>query len=162
VPAGFLALCGAVILHATPRVSPCSIACCGACSANPCCGTTRWTPTCWQARQMARAVQREIHKMRAFVRFRQVQEETGPPLHVAWFEPEHHIVDANAPMVQPPLREPAMGHPRPRRCVEWDGRQLHFRGGASRAMHRPPTREKPVADYYQSIFNPARLKLAMT
>ena len=44
---------------------------------------------------LAKAVRRDIHKMRAFVRFRLV-EGGGEDRYVAWFEPEHHIVRANA------------------------------------------------------------------
>lgn len=52
---------------------------------------------------MAQAVRRDLHKMKAFVRFRSVHDERfrahpeDGPLHVAWFEPEHHIVGAVAP-----------------------------------------------------------------
>ena len=44
--------------------------------------------------EMAEQVRRDIHKMRAFVRFREVTDDAGPR-YVAWFEPEHHIVRAN-------------------------------------------------------------------
>ena len=48
--------------------------------------------------EFARAVRRDIHKMRAFVRFRRIGE--GDAEHyVAWFEPEHFIVERNAPCV---------------------------------------------------------------
>ncbi len=76
-----------------------------------------------QAEQMARAVRRDMHKMTAFVRFRTVHppeteteskaasentshgehsypdsaEKSAHLLHIAWFEPEHHIVAAIAP-----------------------------------------------------------------
>lgn len=45
--------------------------------------------------QWQKAVQRDTHKMKAFVRFRRlpVEEEDF----VAWFEPEHWIVDRVAP-----------------------------------------------------------------
>src|SRR4051794_13663003 len=46
--------------------------------------------------RMAKAVRRDIHKMKAFVRFREVQVE-GATWLVAWFEPEHHIVAITAP-----------------------------------------------------------------
>ena len=44
---------------------------------------------------MAKEVRRDIHKMRAFVRFREVAGANEPRF-VAWFEPDHHIVRANA------------------------------------------------------------------
>jgi len=50
----------------------------------------------------------------------------------------------------------------PRRCVEWDGRELHFRPGAGRdAAPQPDAGEQLWLTYYRNIFNPARLKLRM-
>src|SRR6185436_20055977 len=45
---------------------------------------------------MAKAVRRDEHKMHAFVRFREVGREQKSHF-VAWFEPEHHIVELAAP-----------------------------------------------------------------
>jgi len=117
-----------------------------------------------QARHMAQAVRRDIHKMHAFVRFRPVVDgdDENDPLHVAWFEPDHHIVEANAPWFRRRFANMRWAILTPDRCVEWDRRALRLRAGATRA-------EAPAADageqlwltYYQSIFNPARLKLKM-
>ena len=51
------------------------------------------------AERLARAVRRDMHKMTAFVRFRPLLQPTpdGQVEHIAWFEPEHHIVEATAP-----------------------------------------------------------------
>ena len=46
--------------------------------------------------ELARTVRRDIHKMRAFVRFRVVDDADGTEHYVAWFEPGHHILRANA------------------------------------------------------------------
>ena len=46
--------------------------------------------------ELARTVRRDIHKMRAFVRFRRVEEADGSERLVAWFEPEHNVLRANA------------------------------------------------------------------
>ena len=53
-------------------------------------------PDVVQARAWAKSVGRDVHKMRAFLRFREAQGTT-PQAFIAWFEPEHHIVEANAP-----------------------------------------------------------------
>ena len=45
---------------------------------------------------MARAVRHDEHKRHAFVRFREVGRESKAH-YVAWFEPEHHIVELAAP-----------------------------------------------------------------
>ncbi|WP_292457390.1 DUF4130 domain-containing protein, partial [Mesorhizobium sp.] len=44
---------------------------------------------------MEKAVHRDIHKMRAFVRFRKIGEGADER-YVAWFEPDHYIVERNA------------------------------------------------------------------
>jgi len=53
---------------------------------------------------MAKSVRRDIHKMRAFVRFRKIGEDGGER-YIAWFEPDHFIVERNAPFfVRRPMR----------------------------------------------------------
>ena len=114
---------------------------------------------------MAQAVRRDIHKMHAFVRFRTVDDgdDAATPLHVAWFEPEHHIVEAQRAVLRAPLRRHALGDPDARAL-----RALGRRRAAASARARGRD-EAPPADageelwltYYRSIFNPARLKLAM-
>lgn len=115
------------------------------------------------ARQMARQVGHDIHKMRAFVRFRPVDDgHAGGPLHVAWFEPQHYIVEANAPWFQRRFTNMRWALMTPDLCADWDGEALRFGPGADKSA-------APAADdgealwltYYRSIFNPARLKLAM-
>ena len=120
------------------------------------------------ARQMAQAVRRDLHKMKAFVRFRTVQDETfkshpeGGPLHVAWFEPEHHIVEAVAPFFARRFTQMRWAILTPERSVEWNSAQLHF-GPPARREQAPPADagEQLWLTYYQHIFNPARLKLKM-
>src|SRR6185295_17829651 len=53
-------------------------------------------PDVAQVAAMAKAVRRDEHKMHAFVRFREVGRESKSHF-VAWFEPEHHIVELAAP-----------------------------------------------------------------
>jgi uracil-DNA glycosylase len=163
VPAGFLGLCESVVLHKDRARFALLYRLLWRLQHEP---TLRHDPLdadMIALRQMARGVQHEIHKMRAFVRFRRVQEQAGPTVHVAWFEPEHHIVEANAPWFSRRFANMRWAILTPHRCVEWDGSQLHFRGGASRD-HAPPADagEALWLTYYQSIFNPARLNLVMT
>ena len=60
------------------------------------CLISRPIPTCAEVAAMAKAVRRDEHKMHAFVRFREVGREQKSHF-VAWFEPEHHIVELAAP-----------------------------------------------------------------
>ena len=116
-----------------------------------------------QAEQMARAVRRDMHKMTAFVRFRPLAAvDDGEVNHIAWFEPEHHVVEATAPFFVRRFAQMHWAILTPGRCVRWDGHALAFGPGASR-QDAPPAdaAEQLWLTYYASIFNPARLKLAM-
>ena len=119
-----------------------------------------------QAEQMARAVRRDMHKMTAFVRFRPLAKDecdAGAEIdHVAWFEPEHHIVCATAPFFARRFAQMRWAILTPERCVRWDGRALAFGPGAKREDAPPAdAAEQLWLVYYANIFNPARLKLAM-
>jgi probable DNA metabolism protein len=116
---------------------------------------------------MAKAVRRDIHKMHAFVRFREVAE-SGAARFVAWFEPEHHIVRAAAPFFARRFANMAWSILTPELSAHHDvgpdGDSLSFGPGAARAdaPDGDPV-EATWKTYYASIFNPARLKIgAMT
>jgi DNA polymerase len=111
--------------------------------------------------QLAKAVSRDRHKMKAFVRFRKVGElPGGREQFVAWFEPEHHITELTAPFFAKRFASFDWSILTPDRCAHWNGEALTFTAGVSAA-------EAPSGDaledywktYYASIFNPARLKL---
>ncbi|MEO7150500.1 MAG: UdgX family uracil-DNA binding protein [Burkholderiaceae bacterium] len=122
-------------------------------------------PDRMRAEAMARAVRRDRHKMTAFVRFRPLEAVGDAPqdvLHVAWFEPQHHIVEAVAPFFARRFAQMRWAILTPRRSVRWDGQRLAFGPGA-RSHEAPPADagEQLWLTYYEHIFNPARLKLAM-
>ena len=118
------------------------------------------------AQQMAKAVRRDMHKMKAFVRFRSVADDIfksrpiDGPLHVAWFEPEHHIAEAIAPFFARRFTQMRWAILTPERCMAWDGANLRFSPGAQKSdAPLPDAGESLWLTYYQSIFNPARLKM---
>jgi len=113
---------------------------------------------------LARQVDREIHKMHAFVRFREVADEqaAGGRRHVAWFEPAHHILRAAAPFFVRRFAQHPWAILTPRGCLHWDGRRLTGAGPARREDAPPEDAGEALwLTYYRSIFNPARLKVAM-
>ena len=120
-------------------------------------------PEVQRALALEKAVRRDTHKMRAFVRFRVVEEPEGTR-HVAWFEPEHYIVEANAPFFVRRFATMVWSVLTPYRSAHWDGEALSFTPGAARAdVPDDDTLEAYWRAYYSSIFNPARLKIgAMT
>jgi DNA polymerase len=117
-------------------------------------------PDVAQARAWAKAVDRDIHKMQAFVRFREVPG-AEPRAFIAWFEPEHHIVEANAPFFVRRFANFSWAILTPERSAYWDTRQLTFGSGARRAdAPSDDAAEALWRSYYASIFNPARLNVA--
>jgi DNA polymerase len=114
--------------------------------------------------RMAKEVRRDMHKMHAFVRFREVAAEDGSLRYVAWFEPDHHIVRSNAGFFVRRFANMAWSILTPELSIHWDGVTLTESPGATRAdaPGGDPVEETWKA-YYASIFNPARVKVkAMT
>ena len=105
----------------------------------------------------ARNVRRDSHKMHAFVRFRELKDDAGPRF-VAWFEPEHHILRANAGFFVDRFTNMRWSILTPRGTLHWDGAVLAEGPPATRA---DAPGGDPVEDvwkaYYSAIFNPARV-----
>jgi uracil-DNA glycosylase len=161
LPAGFVALCETIVMHDEPQRFARMYALAYALHQ----GQTSWQDTLLPQRialeHMAQAVRREMHKTKAFVRFRPVLGDDGIT-HVAWFEPSHHVVHAVAPFFVRRFAGMRWALLTPRGSAHWSGSALTFGPPADRAS-------APGADagealwlaYYRSIFNPARLKLNM-
>jgi DNA polymerase len=106
---------------------------------------------------MAKAVRRDEHKMHAFVRFREVGRERESH-YIAWFEPEHHIVELAAPFFASRFADMPWSILTPELCAHWDGRVVSFTPGVARTEAPTEDRlEETWRRYYASIFNPARL-----
>ena len=114
-----------------------------------------------------KAVRRDVHKMKAFVRFRRVDvppgsDRDGPPgeRFVAWHRPDHRIVRAAAPFFVRRFAPMHWAILTPGESAVWDTRELRFGPGAARsdAPENDPA-EELWDTYYRHIFNPARLKV---
>ena len=110
--------------------------------------------------RLAKEVRRDIHKMHAFVRFREVEEDGGATRFVAWFEPDHHIVRHTAGFFVRRFATMRWSILTPELSIHWDGQVLTEGPGATRAdaPDGDPV-EETWKTYYASIFNPARLKV---
>ncbi len=116
-------------------------------------------PDVSRAAALHKSVRHDIHKMRAFVRFREVVRESEKWF-VAWFEPEHHIVEHNAAFFVDRFASMHWSILTPERCVHWDGAELTFTAGVDKSQ--APTEDNVEAlwlTYYANIFNPARVKV---
>jgi DNA polymerase len=109
---------------------------------------------------MRKEIAREIHKMHAFVRFRQVDTPEGER-YVAWFEPEHFILEAVGPFFRDRFGSLTWSILTPLGSMHWNRAELVYGPPATRA-------DAPDADafesgwraYYESVFNPARINAA--
>src|SRR5262249_19568799 len=72
---------------------------------------------------MAKAIGRDIHKMHAFLRFRRADGEDGERF-VAWFEPDHFILDATADFFVKRYRSMRWSILTPYRSLHWDKERL--------------------------------------
>ena len=160
VPRAFLTLAETAICHSDPERFALLYALLCRIKANRRALEDAADPLVRRIERMAKEVRRDMHKMHAFVRFREVAEPDGTARFVAWFEPDHHIVRANAGFFVRRFAAMRWSILTPELSIHWDGERLTESPGATRA-------EAPGADpveetwktYYASIFNPARLKV---
>lgn len=118
-----------------------------------------------RANRWAKEVRRDVHKMKAFVRFRKIgTSEDGKEDFAAWFEPSHHIVRIASSFFVRRFHNMNWSILTPDISAHWRDGVLNFFAGVSKA-------EAPNFDplenywesYFASTFNPARLKInAMT
>ncbi|HZF42474.1 MAG TPA: UdgX family uracil-DNA binding protein [Sphingomonadaceae bacterium] len=123
----------------------------------------RANPLLNRVQLMAKDVRRDAHKMHAFVRFREVRDEDAAR-YVAWFEPDHYIVRAQAGFFTRRFANMDWTILTPEVSMHWNGEEIAFLPGATKAdaPDGDPV-EETWKTYYASIFNPARVKVkAMT
>lgn len=117
-------------------------------------------PDVIQASHLAQAVRRDTHKMKAFVRFREVVGDQDS--FIAWFEPEHHILDRVADFFARRFTGMRWAILTPYRSIRWDGDAVTFWPGARRdEVPGEDAGEELWRTYYANIFNPARLNTRM-
>jgi uracil-DNA glycosylase len=159
VPAGFVTLAQTVFMHNDPSRLDLLYRLFWRLQSNRRLLDDATDPDVVKAGLLAKAVRRDIQKMRAFIRFKEMAEEDGEAHYVAWFEPDHTIVHANAGFFVRRFASMRWSILTPQLCLYWDGETLHESPGIAKPAN---LHDDPVEDlwrsYYASIFNPARLK----
>jgi uracil-DNA glycosylase len=155
VPRAFIALARSVICHSDPERFALLYTLLWRLQSDRTLIADAADPLVRRLEELAKAVRRDIHKMRAFVRFRELDGRF-----VAWFEPEHHIVRANAEFFVRRFASMQWSILTPELSIHWDGEILSEGPGAvkSDAPDGDPV-EDVWKQYYASIFNPARVKI---
>lgn len=107
----------------------------------------------------AKAVHRDYHKMKAFVRFRRV-EFGGMETFVAWHRPSHFVVQRTAPFFVDRFGSMRFSILTPDCCAHWDLENLTFTDGVDRSFApQSDELEDFWRTYYAATFNPARLRV---
>jgi DNA polymerase len=163
VPRTFVDLVRSAICHSDPERFSLLYALLLRLKSNPKALEDAADPLVRRIQALAKEVRRDMHKMHAFVRFREV-EDGEATRYVAWFEPDHHIVRSNAGFFVRRFAGMRWSILTPELSIHWDGETLSEGPGATRAdaPDGDPV-EEVWKTYYASIFNPARVKVkAMT
>ncbi|EKE43999.1 uracil-DNA glycosylase, putative [Oceaniovalibus guishaninsula JLT2003] len=161
VPRAFVDLAGTVAWHADPERFALLYTLLWRLRGAPHLMADRADPLVGRLLAMQKSVHRDKHKMKAFLRFREI-DAAAPPRRrfAAWFEPQHHIVE---PLARGFFSD-RFGD------MDWiiltpdltaisTAQSLSFADGGA----KPPLPEDATEDlwttYFRNIFNPARLKV---
>ena len=159
VPEAFIKLAGSVIWHSAPerfsllyqvlwRIDRCD-------------GTpiSQADPLGRRLHLMAKNVGRDIHKMHAFVRFRECPADGPRRSFAAWFEPEHNTLEPGATFFAKRFADMDWMIATPRLTAQFQNGSLSFGPAGARPDLSDDASEQLWATYFANIFNPARIKL---
>ena len=109
---------------------------------------------------MVKAIRRDVHKTKAFVRFRKVIDEDNVEHYIAWHRPDHYSLKLSSPFFARRFAVMRWTILTPDESVHWDGDKIHFGPGA-KASDAPNDDQMEYLwkEFYRAIFNPARIKI---
>ena len=116
-------------------------------------------PDMARLRVLSKLVRRDGHRMKAFVRFREVPQADARRNFTAWFEPDHFITERTAPFFARRFGDMDWQIETPRGCVTCRDGELSFAGGTMRPEQPADATDDLWRTYYTNVFNPARLKV---
>ncbi|UWR32259.1 UdgX family uracil-DNA binding protein [Sulfitobacter sp. W027] len=109
-------------------------------------------------RGMEKNVRRCQHKMKAFVRFREIGDPNAPRRSfAAWFEPTHHTVEPTADFFVRRFADMDWRILTPDVSAIFENGKLTFQEGHEKPDLPEDAGEQLWITYFQNIFNPARL-----
>lgn len=116
-----------------------------------------------QAEGLAKNIRRDMHKMKAFVRFRDVTPQgANRRKFLSWFEPDHRIEELMTGFFARRFGDMDWVIMTPEVTMRFDG-EVRLQAVPSERPDLTDDVEKLWQTYYANIFNPARLKIkAMT
>ncbi|MFW8636281.1 UdgX family uracil-DNA binding protein [Cribrihabitans pelagius] len=160
VPRSFLALANSVVWHRDPERFARLYAFLWRLREAPWLMGDRGDPGLALLRRMEKGVHRCQHKMKAFVRFREIGHHEAPRRSfAAWFEPEHHTVEPTAAFFARRFGDMDWRILTPDICASFESGKLRFEPGQPRPGLPEDASETLWLTYFRSTFNPARLNL---
>lgn len=118
-------------------------------------------PLTQRLQRMAKTVRRDIHKMHAFVRFRELPGDGPRRSFAAWFEPSHLIEERATPFFARRFGDMDWMILTPQATVRFNGGVLSFGPPPEVRPDLPDDASEALwGTYFQNIFNPARVKIA--
>ncbi|TDL81804.1 DUF4130 domain-containing protein [Palleronia sediminis] len=116
-------------------------------------------PALSRLREMEKSVRRDKHKMKAFLRFREIDASGPRRRFAAWFEPAHFIAEPLAPFFARRFGDMDWIIVTPDLTLRFTGGEIAFEDGQSRPPLPDDATEELWTTYFRNIFNPARLKV---
>lgn len=115
-------------------------------------------PDVHHATKMAKAVDREVHKMHAFVRFRELEHDNGEKMYYAWFEPTHEVLRLGVPFFCQRFPNMDWMIATPDGTVLWRDHALQFISTPDKSsLPKADAHESLWRTYYRNICNVARI-----
>lgn len=108
---------------------------------------------------MAKSVRRDIHKMHAFVRFKELESDGVRRKFVAWFEPEHFTLEPGSSFFAKRFADMDWVIATPYLTARYTGDKVEFSDGMTKPHLPDDASEALWGTYFANIFNPARVKL---
>lgn len=163
VPKSFLDLANRVAWHSDPERFARLYTLLHRLRRDPALMNDRADPDLARLRMMEKAVNRCAHKMKAFVRFRDIGGRGDRRAFAAWFEPTHHTVEPTAPFFTRRFADMDWLIATPDVTARFENGALSFEAGQPKPDLPDDATEELWGTYFRNIFNPARLKVsAMT
>ncbi|KIN71129.1 UdgX family uracil-DNA binding protein [Sulfitobacter guttiformis] len=113
-----------------------------------------------QLEAWAKNIRRDMHKMKAFVRFREITKQgANRRQFISWFEPDHRIEELIAPFFTRRFGDMDWVIVTPEVTTRFAAGDLDHKAVTSARLDLSDETEELWKTYYANIFNPARLKI---
>ena len=159
VPAGFLKLAGSVLWHSAPDRHALLYQALWRRDRQEGDPLSQADPLGRRLHLMAKSIGRDIHKMHAFVRFRECPSDTPRRRFAAWFEPEHDTLEPGSAFFAKRFGDMDWLIATPQLTAHFRDGTLTFGPGGPRPDLPDDASETLWATYFANIFNPARIKI---